>query len=149
HARDGRTVWIQDEAVPVLDAGGRPVCLQGYLLDVSARRAADEERKQLRVAEAVARADAIERQREADFLAQAAALLSSSLDFGGTVTQVARLAVRELADWCVVDRLEENGALTRLAAERAEGDVGGEPKIDVLEVVKERRPRLTDAQIVL
>jgi PAS domain S-box-containing protein len=149
HARDGRTVWVQDEAVSVLDADGRPAFLQGYLLDISARKAADEERMRLRTEEAAARADAIDQQRKSDFLAQAAALLSSSLDYSGTVTQVARLAVRELADWCIVDRLEENGTLTRIAAERAEGDVSAEPAVDVFGVVKERRPRLTAAQIVL
>ena len=148
-ARDGRIVWVHDEAVPVLDAGGRPVLVQGYLFDVSARRAADEERRRLRAAEAAARADAIDRQRKADFLAQAAALLASSLDYGGTVTQVARLAVRELADWCIVDRLDEDGMLTRIAAERAEGGVGAEPALDVLAVVKERSPRLTETEIVL
>jgi PAS domain S-box-containing protein len=149
HTRDGRVVWVQDEAVPVLDAGGRPLFLQGYLLDISARKVADEEQRQLRAAEAAARADAIDRQRKSDFLARAAALLSSSLDYSGTVAQVARLAVRELADWCIVDRLEENGSLTRIAAERAEGDVGAEPVVDVVGVVKEGRPRLTAAQIVL
>jgi two-component system phosphate regulon sensor histidine kinase PhoR len=148
-ARDGRIVWVQDEAVPVLDARGRPVLLHGYLLDVSARKAADEERRQLRAAEAAARAEVLDRQLKSDFLAQAAAHLASSLDYSGTVAQVARLAVRELADWCIVDRLEENGTVTRIAAERAEGDVGAEPAIDVLEVVKERRPRLTASQIVL
>ncbi|MGZ4393240.1 MAG: ATP-binding protein, partial [Gaiellaceae bacterium] len=149
HARDGRTVWVRDEAVAVLDAAGRPLYLQGYLLDVSARYIADEERRQLRGAEAAAYADALERQRKSDFLAQAAAVLSSSPDYRRTMTQVARLTVRELADWCVADQLEDGGRLTRIAAERAEGAVGGEPEIDALEVITSRRPRLTSAQIVV
>ena len=37
-SRDGRVVWVQDEAVAVLDESGRPLCIQGYLLDVSERR---------------------------------------------------------------------------------------------------------------
>jgi PAS domain S-box-containing protein len=148
-ARDGRIVWVHDEAVPVRDASGRPAFLQGYLLDISARKAVDEERRELRTAEAVARADAIDSRRKSEFLAEAADLLSSSLDYGGTVTEVARLAVRELADWCLVDRLEENGTLTRIAAERAVGNNGTAPAVDVPEVVRERRPRLTAGQIVL
>jgi PAS domain S-box-containing protein len=148
-SRDGRTVWVQDEAVPVLDADGRPLCLQGYLMDVSARKAAETERQELHAAEAATRADAFDRQRKADFLANAAARLSSSLDYGDTITQVARLAVRELADWCLIDRLEENGAVTRITAERAEGDAGAEPAVDVLAVVKDRHPRLTETQIVV
>jgi PAS domain S-box-containing protein len=153
-ARDGRVVWVRDEAVTVLDAHGRPLCIQGYLLDVSERRTGEEQRKQLRTAEAAANADATDRQRRTDFLAKAAALLSSSVDYSATISEVARLAVRELADWCVVDRLEEDGTLTRVAAERAETPVGGaelpaEPQLDVLDVIKQRRVRLSESEIVV
>jgi PAS domain-containing protein len=111
--------------------------------------AAEDERRRLRGAEEAARADAIDRQRKSDFLGQAAAVLASSLDYAGRLTEVARLAVRELADWCIVDRLEESGSLTRVAAERAEGEVGAEPSVDVHAVVKDRRPQVTETQIVL
>jgi diguanylate cyclase (GGDEF)-like protein/PAS domain S-box-containing protein len=40
-ARDGRIVWVHDEARVVEDADGQPV-LQGYLLDITDRRAMDE-----------------------------------------------------------------------------------------------------------
>ncbi|HEX2045492.1 MAG TPA: PAS domain S-box protein [Gaiellaceae bacterium] len=40
-ARDGRTVWLQDEAVVVKDALGRPLFLQGYLLDITERKRAE------------------------------------------------------------------------------------------------------------
>jgi PAS domain S-box-containing protein len=49
------------------------------------------------------------------FLAEASAVLSSSLDYRDTLTSVARLAVPYLADWCVVDVLEEDGSIDRLA----------------------------------
>ena len=39
--RDGRYVWVQDEARVVTDAGG--AVLQGYLLDITARREAEEQ----------------------------------------------------------------------------------------------------------
>ena len=51
-SRDGRTVWVRDEAVTVLDESGRPLCIQGYLLDVTERKAAEEERNELREAKA-------------------------------------------------------------------------------------------------
>ncbi len=153
-ARDGRVVSVRDEAVIVLDARGRPLCIQGYLLDVSERKRAEDDRKQLRAAEATANAEALDRQRKADFIAKAAAVLASSLDYRSTITEVAALSVRELADWCIVDRLEEDGTLTRLAAERAEGvdakrEVGAEPEVDLLDVVKRRRPRLTQSHIAV
>ena len=120
-ARDGRVVWVRDAAVVVRDASGEPIGVQGYLLDVSERHRADEDRKQLRAAEASAASEAIDRQRKVDVVAQAAAFLAASLDYRSTMREVAALAARELADWCVVDLLEEDGTLTRLAVERGEG----------------------------
>jgi two-component system cell cycle sensor histidine kinase/response regulator CckA len=40
-ARDGRTVWLQDEAVVVRDDSGTPLFLQGYLLDITDRKATE------------------------------------------------------------------------------------------------------------
>jgi PAS domain S-box-containing protein len=51
------------------------------------------------------------------FLAEASAVLSSSLDYHETLATVARLAVPTLADWCAVDILEGDGHLKRLAVE--------------------------------
>lgn len=52
---------------------------------------------------------------ELGFLAEAGALLSSSLDYEATLAKVARLAVPHIADWCAVDILDSGGALRRLA----------------------------------
>jgi PAS domain S-box-containing protein len=49
------------------------------------------------------------------FLAESSALLASSLDYQTTLERVAHLAVPHLADWCVVDILDEDGSLRRLA----------------------------------
>ncbi|HEV8637284.1 MAG TPA: GAF domain-containing sensor histidine kinase [Chloroflexota bacterium] len=54
-------------------------------------------------------------QRRLAFLASASRLLASSLDYERTLQQVARLAVPELADWCIVDLVEEAGSLRRIA----------------------------------
>jgi PAS domain S-box-containing protein len=62
-ARDGRLVWIQDEAVIVKDDSGNPLCLQGYLLDVTTRKAAEAERLELLEAEQAARAEAEQAQK--------------------------------------------------------------------------------------
>ena len=40
--RDGRTVWVQDESLVVLDRDGRPLFTQGYLLDVTERKEAEQ-----------------------------------------------------------------------------------------------------------
>jgi predicted ATPase/signal transduction histidine kinase len=49
------------------------------------------------------------------FLADSGAALAESLDYRATLTRVARLAVSFLADWCVVDALED-GELHPVAA---------------------------------
>ena len=41
-ARDGRIVWVHDEARVIADPAGGDAVLQGYLLDITARREADE-----------------------------------------------------------------------------------------------------------
>ncbi len=53
------------------------------------------------------------------FLAEASAELASSLDYTATLAQVAKLAVRTLADWCAVDIVQE-GVLTTLAVEHVD-----------------------------
>jgi PAS domain S-box-containing protein len=42
-ARDGRVVWFRDEAVTVHDELRNPMQAQGYLLDITARKLAEEE----------------------------------------------------------------------------------------------------------
>jgi PAS domain S-box-containing protein len=51
----------------------------------------------------------------AAFLADAATILSASLDYQDTLSAVARLAVTAVADWCAVDMIGEGGIVHRLA----------------------------------
>jgi diguanylate cyclase (GGDEF)-like protein/PAS domain S-box-containing protein len=46
-ARDGRVVWLRDEGVVVLDDRGQPLHLQGYLLDITREREAEQQLRQL------------------------------------------------------------------------------------------------------
>jgi PAS domain S-box-containing protein len=41
-ARDGRTVWLRDDAVVVKDAAGTPLYVQGFLMDITKRKKAEE-----------------------------------------------------------------------------------------------------------
>jgi PAS domain S-box-containing protein len=41
-ARDGRTVWIRDDAVVVRDENGRPLYTQGFMMDISKQKLAEE-----------------------------------------------------------------------------------------------------------
>ena len=54
------------------------------------------------------------RQRIA-FLAEASTLLASSLDSRAVLTTLTHLVVPRIADWCMVDMVDDDGALRRLA----------------------------------
>src|SRR6185503_18081750 len=55
------------------------------------------------------------RQRAA-FLADASAVLASSLDYETTLAAVAYLAIPHIADWCVIHIVEADGSLKQIAA---------------------------------
>ncbi len=64
------------------------------------------------------------------FLSEATIVLASSLDYEATLTQVARLAVVSLADCCLVDMVQPDGAIRRLAGVHA--DATKQPLVDAL-----------------
>ena len=41
-AADGRVIWLRDEAVVLTDQQGKPLVLQGFLLDITERKAAEQ-----------------------------------------------------------------------------------------------------------
>src|ERR671916_348173 len=69
------------------------------------------------------------------FLAASSDVLASSLDYRATLSNVARLAVPALADWCAVDVLGENGELERLAVEHPDPE-----KVALAYELEERYP---------
>jgi len=57
--------------------------------------------------ERAARLAAQKAERRAAFFAEASALLGESLDYEQVLKQLARLSVRERADWCMIDLIED------------------------------------------
>ncbi|MEJ7819128.1 MAG: PAS domain S-box protein [Rubrobacteraceae bacterium] len=89
--------------------------------------------------------DVTERRRGEDasrFLGDASAILSSSLDHGTTLASVARLAVPFMADWCVVDVIENDGDVRRLAVEHKDPE-----KIALAHELQERYPTDPNSKI--
>ena len=67
--------------------------------------------------------DITERKRAeeaARYLARASEVLSESLDYERTLSDFAKLAVPELADWCSVEIVGDDGALVQLAVAHAD-----------------------------
>jgi PAS domain S-box-containing protein len=54
-------------------------------------------------------------ERAQQFLAEASAVLASSLEYQTTLEQVAQLTVPELADWCTVHIVAEDGTIDQIA----------------------------------
>ena len=90
----GEERWVVVKAKPVLDQDGKPLMAINILRDITDRKRAEEAQR---------------------FLADATALLASSLDYETTLSRVANLAVPHVADWCAVHLVDEDGRLQTLA----------------------------------
>lgn len=85
-AADGRIVWLRDIVYISKDAQGHPQHLRGVMVDMTKRKQQEEAHR---------------------LLAEASAVLSSSLDYEETLAQVSRLVVPRFADWYAVHVVED------------------------------------------
>ena len=53
--RDGTVLWIHDESVPIVDDSGRPELIQGYFIDISARKELEQQLLHVQRTEALGR----------------------------------------------------------------------------------------------
>jgi PAS domain S-box-containing protein len=125
--RDGSVRWLSARGVVIRDARGEPARMIGVCMDIT-------ERKQAEAAERAARAEAEAAVNRQSFLAEASAILSSSLDFEETLASLASLCVPFLADWCTVDVLD-GSELRRVAVVHADP-----AKVEFAKQLQERYP---------
>ena len=116
---DGVERWLAARGQAFFEEG-RAYRFIGTVLDITERKRAEEERDLLLAREQLARVEAVRARRRLALLAAAGTTLSASLDFEATLEGIARLAVPELADWCLLDILEEDGSVNQLAAAHAD-----------------------------
>jgi len=93
-ASDDSFRWHLSRGLPIRDESGTIVGWVGTATDIDDQKRATEAQR---------------------FLVQASSVLGSSLDYRSTLKQVAQLAVPDIADWCGVDMLEEDGSTKQLA----------------------------------
>jgi PAS domain S-box-containing protein len=91
--------FLHTRKVPIHDAEGHAIYLLGISEDITERRRIEQDRQ---------------------FLAEANVALSGSLDYEQTIGTVAELVVRGLADWCIVDIMEEHEKLRRFKVASAD-----------------------------
>jgi PAS domain S-box-containing protein len=94
----GEERWSYVSASPILDERGSVLFAVNIFQDVTERKRAEDGRR---------------------FLGEASAILASSLDYEATLRSLADLAVRTLADWCVV-YIQEREGLRQLAVAHAD-----------------------------
>jgi PAS domain S-box-containing protein len=111
---DGIERWVAAKGQAFFESG-RAVRFIGTVLDVTERKRAEEERDLLLAREQLARAEAVRARRRLALLAAAGTTLSAALDYEATLEGITSLVVPELADWCLVDILEEDGSVNQLA----------------------------------
>jgi PAS domain S-box-containing protein len=80
--------WNLLKAAPLLDEGGEVEATIMVIEDVTTQK---------------------REERHANLLAEASRVLASSLDYEQTLRNVAELAVPDVADWCAVDLIDEDG----------------------------------------
>ncbi|MGZ4279856.1 MAG: SpoIIE family protein phosphatase, partial [Solirubrobacteraceae bacterium] len=99
----------------VTEPGGSVTGVIVVVVDVTERRALLDAEHDARV--------------RADFLARAGAILDASLDYEETLRSVAQIAIPEIADWCAVSVLDDDGLLQEVAAahvDDAQREIGRE-----------------------
>ncbi|WNG44919.1 PAS domain-containing protein [Archangium minus] len=95
---DGAYRWFITRGMPLRDVEGRITRWFGTCTDIDDQKHSAETLR---------------------FLSEASVALASSLDHAATLRQVARLAVPVLADWCLVDMVEEDGHIDRVEVAHA------------------------------
>jgi serine phosphatase RsbU (regulator of sigma subunit) len=118
--KGGPEVWVNLTVSLVRDASGEPAYFIAVVEDISDRKKTEEERDLLLVREQLARAEAVAARRRLTLLAAAGPALAASLDYEQTLEDITRLLVPELADWCLLDIVEDDGSVNQLAAHAEE-----------------------------
>ncbi len=120
HERDlpGQRLLAGEEAPQLLTRSIQRSTGREYWLLTKATRLDDGGTLAINIIEDVTEAKIAERRER--FLSQAGALLGSTLDYERTLQHVAQLLVPALADWCVLDLVEEDGGLQRVALAHAD-----------------------------
>jgi PAS domain S-box-containing protein len=91
--------WSVVKAAPIVDPEGAVLMVINIFEDITEHKRSENAQR---------------------FLSEASELLASSLDYDATLNRVARLAVPGIADWCVVDLLDDDGSIRRVALAHAD-----------------------------
>lgn len=120
YKKNGEMFWNELYVSPVFGDDGEVTNFIGVQHDVTDRKQVEEERDLILAREQLAKAEAVAARRRLSFLVEADNVLLSSIGFFERLRDTARLAVPALAEWCLVDIVEEDGEVVQAAASHAE-----------------------------
>lgn len=86
--------WLMIKSAPVMDKPGRVRLVVSIIKDLTERKRAEE---------------------SMEFLDHVSRMIKSSVDYEYTLSQLAHLAIRNMADWCHIDLIEEGRKLRAVA----------------------------------
>lgn len=116
--KDGHYIWLEATIRAIRDRQTKEILeMQASSRDITERKQVEEEQR---------------------FLAEAGEILAASLDYETTLASLARLAVPEIADWCLVDIICDNQLVRRVTAAHADPK-----KQQLLEQLQNYPPDLT------
>ena len=113
-ASDGDYRWHLSRAVPLRDEDGSIIKWFGTCTDIDDQKRSEESLR---------------------FLAEASAALASSLNYETTLKLMAQLSVPRIADYCVVDIIDEQGQIGRLAVAHFDPK-----KVELVQELRQRYP---------
>ncbi|MEH2036581.1 hybrid sensor histidine kinase/response regulator [Nostoc sp.] len=97
--QDGHYIWLEATIRAIRDRQTQEILeMQASSRDITKRKQVEEEQR---------------------FLSEASGILAASLDYETTLAGLTRLAVPEIADWCLVDIICDNQLVRRVAAAHA------------------------------
>lgn len=116
HLPDGRVRWAHARGHGLYDSDGNPYRMMGVAIDITDRKESEFGLRTIR---------------------EAGAKFSRSLDSTKTITSVVSVVVPSLADWCLIDLVDEEGVVDRVVVHHR--DKARQPIADLL---KHYHPRL-------
>jgi PAS domain S-box-containing protein len=102
YLESGEVRWSLIKATPIRDAFGKVTMAINVIEDVTEHKRTELEQR---------------------FLADSSRVLGTSLDPDDTLRRIATLAVPEIADWCTVDVLTDDGGIERVALAHRDPDM--------------------------
>lgn len=118
--KDGTRIDVSLSISPIRNRAGAMMGAATIARDISDLKREEAERARLLESERELREKAEWAEQRLTFLAEASSILSSSLNYEATLSNVASLAVPYIADWCVINLVDADGNLNRLALAHAD-----------------------------